>query len=382
MKILVLGASGSIGEQTLDIISSNTNDFELVGFSVGNNVKVLKKILKKFPSVKYVCVKNEKDYLLLKKKYINISFYYGDGGLISLINNAQPEMVVNALVGFVGLSPTIYSLENNIDVAIANKESIVVGGELINNILKTSKAKLYPIDSEHVALAKCLKGNNKNVAKLILTASGGAFRNLDRDELKNVTKEDALKHPSWSMGEKITIDCATMMNKGFEVIEAHYLFNVEPEKIDILMHDESKVHSLILLDDGSYIADIGPSDMRIPISYALYKNERVNTNIRLPLEDFGNFHFHKFNPNRYPCVGFALKALKQGGTMLACLNASNEIAVNAFLRKEIKFLDIEKVIETSCKRHRVISNPTLEDLVYADKISREESLRIIKEELQ
>lgn len=382
MKILVLGASGSIGEQTLDIISSNTNDFELVGFSVGNNVKVLKKILKKFPSVKYVCVKNEKDYLLLKKKYINISFYYGDGGLISLINNAQPEMVVNALVGFVGLSPTIYSLENNIDVAIANKESIVVGGELINNILKTSKAKLYPIDSEHVALAKCLKGNNKNVAKLILTASGGAFRNLDRDELKNVTKEDALKHPSWSMGEKITIDCATMMNKGFEIIEAHYLFNVEPEKIDILMHDESKVHSLILLDDGSYIADIGPSDMRIPISYALYKNERVNTNIRLPLEDFGNFHFHKFNPNRYPCVGFALKALKQGGTMLACLNASNEIAVNAFLRKEIKFLDIEKVIETSCKRHRVISNPTLEDLVYADKISREESLRIIKEELQ
>ena len=382
MKILVLGASGSIGEQTLDIISSNTNDFELVGFSVGNNVKVLKKILKKFPSVKYVCVKNEKDYLLLKKKYINISFYYGDGGLISLINNAQPEMVVNALVGFVGLSPTIYSLENNIDVAIANKESIVVGGELINNILKTSKAKLYPIDSEHVALAKCLKGNNKNVAKLILTASGGAFRNLDRDELKNVTKEDALKHPSWSMGEKITIDCATMMNKGFEVIEAHYLFNVEPEKIDILMHDESKVHSLVLLDDGSYIADIGPSDMRIPISYALYKNERVNTNIRLPLEDFGNFHFHKFNPNRYPCVGFALKALKQGGTMLACLNASNEIAVNAFLRKEIKFLDIEKVIETTCKRHRVISNPTLEDLVYADKISREESLRIIKEELQ
>ena len=382
MKILVLGASGSIGEQTLDIISSNTNDFELVGLSVGNNVKVLKKILKKFPSVKYVCVKNEKDYLLLKKKYINISFYYGDGGLISLINNAQPEMVVNALVGFVGLSPTIYSLENNIDVAIANKESIVVGGELINNILKTSKAKLYPIDSEHVALAKCLKGNNKNVAKLILTASGGAFRNLDRDELKNVTKEDALKHPSWSMGEKITIDCATMMNKGFEVIEAHYLFNVEPEKIDILMHDESKVHSLILLDDGSYIADIGPSDMRIPISYALYKNERVNTNIRLPLEDFGNFHFHKFNPNRYPCVGFALKALKQGGTMLACLNASNEIAVNAFLRKEIKFLDIEKVIETTCKRHRVISNPTLEDLVYADKISREESLRIIKEELQ
>ena len=382
MKILVLGASGSIGEQTLDIISSNTNDFELVGLSVGNNVKVLKKILKKFPSVKYVCVKNEKDYLLLKKKYINISFYYGDGGLISLINNAQPEMVVNALVGFVGLSPTVYSLENNIDVAIANKESIVVGGELINNILKTSKAKLYPIDSEHVALAKCLKGNNKNVAKLILTASGGAFRNLDRDELKNVTKEDALKHPSWSMGEKITIDCATMMNKGFEVIEAHYLFNVEPEKIDILMHDESKVHSLILLDDGSYIADIGPSDMRIPISYALYKNERVNTNIRLPLEDFGNFHFHKFSPNRYPCVGFALKALKQGGTMLACLNASNEIAVNAFLRKEIKFLDIEKVIETSCKRHRVISNPTLEDLVYADKISREEALRIIKEELQ
>ena len=381
MRLTILGVSGSIGKQTIDIIETNKEHFEIVGVSVGENIEELEKVINKFSSIGFVCVKNEKDYNFLKKKYKKIKFYFGDGGLISLINDSNVEMVVNALVGFVGLPPTIYALENNIDVAIANKESIVVGGELINNILKNSKAKLYPIDSEHVALNKCLKGNYKDVAKLILTASGGAFRSLNRDQLKNVTKEDALKHPSWTMGEKITIDCATMMNKGFEIIEAHYLFGFDASQIEILLHDESKVHSLILLKDGSYLADIGPSDMRIPISYALFRNERVNTNISLPLSSFGDFHFHDFKEDRYPCVSYALKALKVGGTMLACLNASNEEAVKAFLEGKISFLDIEKVIELTCKRHRVMSNPTLADLIYADKISRDEAKHIIEEEI-
>lgn len=195
-----------------------------------------------------------------------------------------------------------------------------------------------------------------------------------------MTVEQALKHPSWSMGQKITIDCATMMNKGFEIIEAHYLFHMPMEKIDVLLHDESKVHSLIECQDGSYLCDIGPSDMRIPISYALYHLKRKEVQCsKLPLEEFGTLHFHAFDKDRYPCVEFARKAMEQGGTMLACLNAANEVAVYAFLAHQIPFLGIEKIIETCMKRHRVIENPTIEDVLYADKITREEADLLVKE---
>ncbi len=380
MKILLLGASGSIGEQTLEIISRNPKHFDLVGFSLGKRVYKIDYILEKFPNIKYICVQEKSDYEKLILKYPSINFCYGNEGILKLIDLTMPQMVVNALVGFVGFLPTVHALKHNIDVALANKESLVVGGEIINNVLKTSLAKIYPIDSEHVALAKCLKGNRKEVKRLILTASGGAFRKLSREQLKNVTIEDALKHPSWSMGQKITIDCATMMNKGFELIEAYYLFNVPMHKIDIVLHDESKVHSLIECKDGSFLADIGPSDMRIPISYALYKGRRMkNVSSSLSLSEFMTFHFHEFDEDRYPCVSFAKKALNQKGTMLTVLNASNEEAVYAFLRGEIPFLMIEEIIEKCMNSHRVIDNPTIEDIIYVDKLIRRQVQKMIKE---
>lgn len=380
MKILLLGASGSIGEQTLDILKYDPKHFVLEGFSVGKRVYKIDSILTDFPTVKHIVVQNEEDYLSLKDKYPHINFYYGDQGLIDIIDNCKCDMMVNALVGFVGLVPTVHALKNNIDVALSNKEAIVVGGEILKQILKTSKAKIYPIDSEHVAIDKCLKGNKSDLKRIILTASGGSFRHLTREQLKDVTVEEALKHPSWSMGNKITIDSATMMNKGFEMIEAYYLFDVPMHKIDIVLHDESKVHSLIECKDGSFVADIGPSDMRIPIAYALYKKKRkAKPSSTLALKDFMTFHFHEFDEKRFPCVTFAKKALKHKGTMPAVLNAANEEAVYAFLNKEISFLEIEKIIETCMNSHRVIDNPTLEDLVYVDKITRQEVRRLIKE---
>ncbi|MCH5180343.1 MAG: 1-deoxy-D-xylulose-5-phosphate reductoisomerase [Erysipelotrichales bacterium] len=378
-RLIVLGISGSIGSQTLDIIKRHRRKFELRGFSVGNRINCVDDILKEFKTVSFVVVKNEKDKEILEKKYPHIHFSFGDDGLLELIKNVECDLVVNALVGFVGFLPTICALENKRDIALANKESLVVGGDLVNQLLKKTNTKLYPIDSEHVALAKCLKGNKK-VKRLVLTASGGSFRDLKREELENVTVEDALKHPSWNMGQKITIDCATMMNKGFEIIEAYHLFDFPIDKIDVLLHDESKIHSLIEFEDGSYLADIGPADMRIPISHALFRNKRIKNDFAsLPLEEFGTFHFRKFDSDRYPCVGYAKKAMTIGGTMPAVLNAANEEAVYAFLRKEIKFLSIEKIIELVMNSHKVIQNPTVSDLVSSDKWARQEVNKIIKE---
>ena len=226
-KICLLGSTGSIGRQTIEIINDNIKDFSLVGVSCGKNINELRKILFSNQDIKFVCVQDKENISLLEEEFKDITFYYGDEGLIKLIDSSSYDMVVNALVGFVGFIPSVHTISKNIDLALANKESLVVGGELINDLLKKSTSKLYPIDSEHVALAKCLKGKKKKeIKRLVITASGGSFRDLSREELTNVTKEDALKHPSWSMGEKITIDSATMMNKGFEIIEAKHLFNL------------------------------------------------------------------------------------------------------------------------------------------------------------
>ena len=378
-RLIVLGISGSIGTQTCDIIKRYPRSFSLVGFSLGNKVDLIDKLLEQFPSVKAICVKKYEDFEIFQTKYPHIKFMWGDEGLLSLLDAVKCDMVVNALVGFVGFVPSLKTIEKGIDLALANKESLVVGGELINKELQKSSSHLYPIDSEHVALAKCLKGQKK-VKRLILTASGGSFRDLNRDQLQDVKVADALKHPSWKMGNKITIDCATMMNKGFEIIEAHYLFNFPVERISVLLHDESHIHSMIEFEDGSYLADIGPADMRIPISYALFKGKRVSNDLpRFNLDDYLTFHFRKFSIERYPCVSYALEALKTGGTMLAVLNAANEEAVNAFLEEKISFLDIEKIIREVMNRHNVIKNPALEDILKANTWSRNEAQKIIKE---
>ena len=379
-KICLLGSTGSIGRQTIEIINDNIKDFSLVGVSCGKNINELRKILLSNKNIKFACVQDEENISLLEEEFKDVTFYYGDEGLIKLIDSSSCDMVVNALVGFVGFIPSVHTISKNIDLALANKESLVVGGEIINDLLKKSTSKLYPIDSEHVALAKCLKGKKKKeIKRLVITASGGSFRDLSREELTNVTNEDALKHPSWSMGEKITIDSATMMNKGFEIIEAKHLFNLPLKKIDVLLHDESVIHSLVEFVDNSYLADLGPADMKVPISYALYegKRQKINTKV-LKLEEMGTLHFRKLDLKRYPCIEYALRSIKTGGTLPCVLNASNEEAVYAFLRNEISFLEIEEIINLMISSHRVIDNPTIEDIVYIDKLTRKLTIEEIK----
>ena len=304
-KVCLLGASGSIGTQTLDVIKKNPSDFELVAFSVGRQTRKIRKRVKDFPSVKYICVKKNQQKKYYEAQYPNIKFSSGDDGLLEIINK-DSDMVVNALVGFVGLRPTLDALEKNKIVCLANKESLVVGGELVNDLLSKGYGKLYPIDSEHSALMKCLLVDDENVEKLVLTASGGAFRNLTREQLKDVTPEQALAHPTWKMGKKITIDCATMVNKTFEIIEAHYLFNYPFKKIGVKLHDESMIHSYVIYKDGTYRLDIGKPDMRNPIKLALYEFKiPFETTVSDGLDAFKQWHFHDFDIKRYPIVSMA-----------------------------------------------------------------------------
>ena len=372
IKICLLGASGSIGSQTLDVMAKNSNDFVLTAFSVGKRVNKITSIVKNNPHVTHICVGEKTDALKYQTKYPNIRFFCGDDGLDLLVKNTDAEMVVNSLVGFVGLKPSLTALSLNKTLCLANKESLVVGGELINDLLNAGYGKLYPIDSEHVALAKCLSIDNKNVDKLILTASGGAFRYLTRDLLKNVTPEEALRHPTWSMGQKITIDCATMINKCFEIIEAHYLFDASYQKIGIQLHDESMVHSMVLYKDGMYRLDYGKPDMRVPITWALY--EGITEYQTIYTDDFkkvGSYHFREFSLKRYPLVDFAKTVINKKGTYGAVLNAANEVAVSAFLNHEIPFLAIETIVTKCMKENKNIEHPSYEQLKDADARTRE-----------
>ena len=378
--VCLLGASGSIGSQTIDVMLQNPDDFKLVAFSVGDRVNKIENILVSFPEVKFICVKSEKDALKLKEQYPDVTFYNGDNGLLQLIESSEAEMVVNALVGFVGLVPTLYSLKRDKIVCLANKEALVVGGELVNNYLAEGHGKLYPIDSEHVALAKCLAVDDKNVDKLILTASGGPFRYLTRELLENVTPEDALKHPTWKMGDKITIDCATMMNKCFEVIEAHYLFGYSYPRIQIQLHDESMIHSMVLYRDKMYRLDHGKPDMRVPIKWALY--EGITEYQTIYTDDFRKvgpkYHFRDFSLDRYPVVDWARYVIDRKGTYGACLNAANEIAVKAFLAHSIPFLAIETIVAKCMRQHQNIEHPTIEQIIDADYQTRLKAVELIE----
>ena len=379
MKICLLGASGSIGSQSLDVMNKSRDDFSLVAFSLGNQTRKISSIVNKFPSVKAICVRKKSKANYYQSKFPNIRFFYGDNGLNELIIFSKPDMVVNALVGFVGLKPSLTALENNIDLALANKESLVAGGELINNILKSSKASIYPIDSEHSALWKCLKVDDNNIDKLLITASGGAFRDLKVEELNNVSKEMALNHPNWKMGNKITIDCATMVNKSFEIIEAYYLFNVPINKIDVIMHRESMVHSLVKYKDGSYRGEKNKPDMRNPIKFALYKGNIPFDTVKVnDLSEFKDLHFSSFDINRYPLVSYSYQAIKKQGGYGACYNAANEVAVNAFLNDQISFLDIDKVINYCTNSFRRKSVIDYEILAKIDKNTRKKATKYIK----
>ncbi|MDY6094232.1 MAG: 1-deoxy-D-xylulose-5-phosphate reductoisomerase [Candidatus Enteromonas sp.] len=371
-EILLLGASGSIGSQTIDLLSASPERFSLRGFSVGKRVENVGRILSLFPSVNFVCVQRKEDYDRLAQEYPNLHWYWGDEGLLSIIRDCPSDMVVNALVGFAGLFPSVEALKRDKILALANKESLVVGGDIIRDLLSKGHGKLYPIDSEHVAIAKLLSRiPREDIAKIWITASGGSFRDFTREELRHVTPADALKHPTWSMGAKITIDSATMMNKGFEVIEAKVLFDFPLEQTGILMHQESHVHSVVEMKDGTFVGDVSVPDMHGPIAYALWEGNLDFSLMHVArLEDFGPYHFGVYDPKRYHAPEIALRAFAMGGTSRAVLNGANEAAVYAFLEGRIPFLSIDDLVEKALEALPSIPNPSLEEIAKADKEAR------------
>ena len=369
-KITVLGASGSIGTQTLDILLQHPDEFEIVAISVGKRVNVLKEYLNKYP-LNFACVQDESDFDELSKQYPNTTFYYGDLGLEKLASLDNIDVVCNAIQGIAGLIPTIRAMEHHADVAIANKESLVAAGDLVNEVSRKYNATLIPVDSEHSAIFQTLNGyDKKDIKKLIITASGGSFRELNREQLKNVTLQQALKHPRWHMGAKITIDSATMMNKGFEVIEAHVLFGLPYEQIDVILHPQSIVHSMTEFVDHSVIAQLGVADMRLPIQYALtYPRRIVNTSDSLSLAEIGSLTFSNMDYERFPLLDLAYAVGLKGGNMTTILNGANEMAVDMFLNDEISFIDIERINFETIRQAKdfFIEKPTLEEILESNK---------------
>ncbi|QTQ09155.1 1-deoxy-D-xylulose-5-phosphate reductoisomerase [Macrococcoides canis] len=364
-NIGILGASGSVGTQGLDIIRQYPDDYKLVSFSVGKNIELANEIIEEFrPDI--CCVQNKDDIVKIKSDSIKV--VYGNEGLMEIAAYNKNDMLLNSIMGSVGLKPTVHAIKHGIDIALANKETLVVAGEIIMQLARDYDVNIIPVDSEHSAIFQCLNGeNHKNIEKLIITASGGSFRDLSRDALKEVTVQDALNHPNWSMGKKITIDSATMMNKGLEVIEAKWLFDMPIEKIETLLHKQSIIHSMVEFNDTSVIAQLGTPDMRMPILYAFSYPDRLPRNAeRLNLAEVGQLDFKAMDFERYRCLKLAFDAIKIGGTMPVVMNAVNEVVVQQFLDEEIGFLDIETIIEREMQAHDVIQNPDLETILEVD----------------
>nr|WP_279326606.1 1-deoxy-D-xylulose-5-phosphate reductoisomerase [Bacillus kexueae] len=370
--ISLLGATGSIGRQTLDVIRQHPTEFRLVSMSFGRNVKEGLKAIEEFqPS--YVAVQNKEVFDQIRPVVpSNITLNYGPEALIEAAAFEKATILVNAVIGSVGLLPTLQAIKEKKDIAIANKETLVTAGHIVTAAAKENNVNLIPVDSEHSAIFQALQGErHKNIERLIVTASGGSFRDKTRDELKDVTVKQALNHPNWSMGAKITIDSATMMNKGLEVIEAHWLFDLPYDKIDVLLHKESIIHSMVEFHDGSVMAQLGTPDMRVPIQYALTYPDRLPLNTeRLNLAKLGQLHFKEADLKRFRCLHFAYESGKIGGTMPTVLNAANEVAVQAFLTDAISFLTIEDLIEEALSKHNVIHNPSLDDIIQVDAETR------------
>ncbi|MEC5188613.1 1-deoxy-D-xylulose-5-phosphate reductoisomerase [Geobacillus thermodenitrificans] len=371
--ISILGASGSIGTQTLDVIRAHPDKFRLAAASVGKNVEAARRLISEF-SPRLVAVADRGAYETLYSEYGGrLAIVYGEEGLVEAAVCSEADIVVTAVVGSIGLVPTLKAIEAGKTIALANKETLVVAGHLVTAAAEKHNVPLLPVDSEHSAIFQCLQGEkHEHVEKLILTASGGSFRDKTREELAHVTVEEALCHPNWSMGAKITIDSATMMNKGFEVIEAHWLFRLPYERIEVVLHRESVIHSLVEFCDTSVLAQLGTPDMRVPIQYALTYPERLPLSVAKPLNlaTLGTLHFAPVDFDRYRCLRFAYEAGKRGGSLPVVLNAANEEAVAAFLAGRIPFLAIEEWIERALERHRLVSDPQLEEIREIDADTR------------
>lgn len=375
-NIAVLGVTGSIGMQCVDVVKNHSDLFNIVGVSAGHNIQKLEEVIQTVQP-KYVSVIDQDDAINLSKRYPNIKFYYGQEGLIKIATLEEVTILLNAVVGFVGLVPTIEAIKHHKDIALANKETLVVAGHIITRLVKEYGVKLLPVDSEHSAIFQSMNGEkHSQINKILITASGGSFRDKTREQLVGVTKEQALNHPNWSMGAKITIDSATMFNKGFEVIEAKWLFDVDYDDIIVYIHPESIIHSMVEYNDTAIIAQLGTPDMRLPIQYALTYPDRfpIINSKRLKLEDIGTLHFKTPDLNRYRALKMAYEAGKKGGSQPCVLNAANEQAVSLFLNDKIEFLQIEELVESALNDHQWVSDPSLEQLLEIDKWARKHVL--------
>lgn len=382
MKLIsILGSTGSIGTQTLDIVRDHPDRFQVVGLAAGNNITLLAEQIREFkPEI--VAIQNEAKLVELHEAIANIPdkpiLLAGKEAICEVAKYGQAQSVVTGIVGCAGLLPTIAAIKAGKEIALANKETLIAGGPVVLPLIKEYGVQLLPADSEHSAIFQCLQGvPEKGLRKIILTASGGSFRDLPVEKLATVTVKDALKHPNWSMGQKITIDSATLMNKGLEVIEAHYLFGLDYDDIDIVIHPQSIIHSMIELQDTSVLAQLGWADMRLPLLYALSYPDRIPTNWEtLDLVKVGSLTFREPDHHKYPCMQLAYAAGRAGGCLPAVLNAANEQAVALFLEEKITFLDIPRLIESVCDRFssQNKSDPSLEEIIYADQWSRQEVL--------
>lgn len=371
-KIAIVGSTGSIGTQTLDVIANHPEHFRVEALAAGSNIKLLLEQVKRFGARKVSVATKELAEEIKPDLPAGTEVYFGDEGLIEVAAGNDADTVIAAVMGSVGLRSTLAAISRGKQIGLANKETLVTAGHLVTELARAKGVSILPVDSEHSAIFQCLNGEKAaDVEQITLTASGGSFRDLTREQLAGVTVEDALKHPNWSMGAKITIDSATMVNKGLEVIEAHWLFDMPYERIQVLLHPESIIHSYVEFVDSSIIAQLGNPDMRVPIQYALTYPDRIPSPAkRLSLAEIGRLHFREMDYGRFPCLRLAFECGKIGGTAPAVYNAANEIAVSRFLNKEISFLHIETVIEKVLEQHQVQAKPQLEEIEAADAWAR------------
>ena len=364
-KISVLGSTGSIGTQTLEIVSANA-DIEVVGLAAGSNIKLLEEQIRKYkPKAASVFDKDKAAELRIKVADTDCKIFEGMDGLIEIATLSDADIVVTAVVGMIGIKPTIAAIKAGKDIALANKETLVCAGHIIIPLVKECNVRLLPVDSEHSAILQCLQGNEKNkIDKILLTASGGPFRGYTKEQLKSVTLEDALKHPNWSMGHKITIDSSTMVNKALEVMEAHWLFDVSVDDIEVVVQPKSIIHSMVQYEDGAVIAQLGTPDMKLPIQYALYyPQRRYLKGDRLDFSKLTDIQLEKPNMDVFDGLRLGIEAGRIGGSLPTVFNAADEAAVAMFLNKEISYMQITAKIKEAMDSHKLIKNPSVDDIL-------------------
>ncbi len=380
-QIAILGSTGSIGTQALDVIADNDTLFEVYALTANNNVDLLIQQARKFRP-EMVAIGNDKLYNQLKEALADlpIKVFAGNDSIAQVAEMQPIDIVLTAMVGYSGLKPTMNAIKAGKKIALANKETLVVAGELIGELATKNKSAILPVDSEHSAIFQCLAGEGNNpIEKLILTASGGPFRTKSMRELEHMTSAQALKHPNWEMGAKITIDSASLMNKGFEIIEAKWLFGVTPDQIEVVVHPQSIIHSMVQFADGSIKAQLGMPDMKLPIQYAFTYPDRLKTNFpRFDFNLYSQFTFERPNLERFRNLGFAYYAMERGGNMPCILNAANEIVVAEFLRDKIGFLEMSDIIENVMAKAEFVAKPTYEDYVKTDEVVRRLTNELIK----